>query len=304
MNRKGAKTDIVSIITVNYNGYEDTLALIASLKEHETFPYELIVVDNASKRNEAALLREDYPEITLIRSEENLGFAGGNNLGLSYASGNYILYLNNDIEINASFLERMVDCFRKDPAVGIVSPKIKYGYAREVIQYAGFAPLSYITLRNWIIGTGEVDRGQYDVPAYTAYAHGACMMTTREVLDRVGPMSEVFFLFYEELDWSQRVKNAGYTIWYEPSAVVFHKEGMSINKGTSLRNYYLVRGRLLYARRNCTGIERFFSCAYQSFAALCKGGAALLRGDRILACSYGKAVWDGCFGKKKMKGEK
>lgn len=295
------ESDLVSIITVNYNGYEDTCALIESLRSKESFPYELIVVDNASQRNEAALLQKNDPDMTVIRSEENLGFAGGNNLGLSYARGNYILFLNNDIEIDAPFLEQMVNCFKKDPTIGIVSPKIKYGSAKQVIQYAGFAPLSPVTLRNWIIGTGEVDTGQYDVPSYTAYAHGACMMTTWEVLHKVGPMSEVFFLFYEELDWSQRVKRAGYTIWYEPSAVVFHKEGMSISKGTPLRNYYLVRGRLLYARRNCRGMEKCLSGLYQSLVALGKGGIAFLRGERALARSYGKAVWDGLRGQKETE---
>ncbi len=290
--------DLVSIITVNYNGYEDTCAMIESLAQWETFPYEIIAVDNASKNNEAVLLQEKYPAVTSLRSDKNLGFAGGNNLGLLHAKGNYILYLNNDVEIEEPFLECLVNALRKDASMGIVSPKIKYGYARERIQYAGFAPLSYITLRNWIIGTGEVDEGQHDLPGYTAYAHGACMMTTLEVLDKVGPMSEIFFLFYEEMDWSQRVKDAGYKIGYQPSAVVYHKEGMSINKGTPLRNYYLVRGRLLYARRNCKGIERPLSCLYQSAVALSKGVVSLLKGDPGLCASFCKGMWSGCFGRK------
>lgn len=289
--------DLVSIITVNYNGYKDTCALIESLQAHETFPYELIVVDNASLQDEAALLRSDYPEPAILRSEKNLGFAGGNNLGLREAKGNYILFLNNDIEIEAPFLKQMTDCFKEQASIGLVSAKIKYASARNVIQYAGFSPLSRITLRNYIIGTGEADNGQYDAPGLTAYAHGACMMTTRNVIDQVGPMSEIFFLFYEELDWSQRIKEAGYQIWYEPSAVVYHKEGMSIHKGTPLRNYYLVRGRLLYARRNYKGIERLLSCLYQAGTGLYKGCMAVLTGKRAMAVSFFWGVWKGCVEK-------
>ncbi len=292
--------DLVSIITVNYNGYTDTCELIESLRSHETFPYELIVVDNGSRVNEAALLHEAFPEVVVLRSEENLGFAGGNNLALPHAKGNYILYLNNDIEIEGPFLECLVDCFRRNDSLGIVSPKIKYGHAREIIQYAGFSPLSYATLRNAIIGTGEVDYGQHNMSCSTAYAHGACMMTTRKVLDHVGPMSEVFFLFYEELDWSHRVRKQGYTIWYEPAVAVFHKEGMSIHKGTPLRNYYLSRGRLLFARRNCKGMERLLSLMYQSFTGYVKGTHAFIKGDRAMARSYYKAVRDGCLGKKEF----
>lgn len=290
--------DLVSIITVNFNGYKDTCAMIDSLKEWEFFSYEIIVVDNGSECNEGTLIKESYPDITVIRSDKNLGFAGGNNLGLMNAKGNYILFLNNDIEINSPFLQFMVDSFKKDSSIGIVSPKIKYAFSRNIIQYAGFTPLSYVTLRNHIIGTGEQDKGQYDNPCYTAYAHGACMMTTRAILDEIGPMSEVFFLFYEELDWSQRVKNAGYMIWYQPIAVIYHKEGMSIQKGTPLRNYYMVRGRLLYARRNCIGLEWILSCFYQSGLGLIRALKFLLLGDIEWASSYYRALRDGLFGEK------
>ena len=125
------------------------------------------------------------------------------------------------------------------------------------------------------------------------------MMTTIEILSKLGPMSEVFFLFYEELDWSQRIKNAGYKIWYVSSVTVYHKEGMSLQKGTPLRNYYMVRARLLYARRNRKGSERVFSCLYQIIVSVCKGMNMLLIGKWTFSKSYLKGSWDGLFDKKK-----
>lgn len=299
---KKKKMDLVSIITINFNGYKDTCDLVSSLHEYETFPYELIIVDNGSELDEAMRLRAAFSQISslkVIRSVQNLGFAGGNNLALPYVNGNYVLYLNNDIEIDAPFLERMVDCFKKDPSIGLVSPKIKYAYVKDEIQYAGFTPFSRIGLRNRVIGMHEYDCAQYDISCETAYAHGACMMTTIEILSKLGPMSEVFFLFYEELDWSQRIKNAGYKIWYVSSVTVYHKEGMSLQKGTPLRNYYMVRARLLYARRNRKGSERVFSCLYQIIVSVCKGMNMLLIGKWTFSKSYLKGSWDGLFDKKK-----
>lgn len=268
--------DLVSIISVNYNGYKDTCELVESLVEHETFPYELILVDNGSSNDEAIELHRhffslvDEKKLKILRSEINLGFAGGNNLGLKKAIGNFILFLNNDIIIKKPFLATLIKCFETNPEIGLVSPKIKYAYNPSFIQYAGFTPLSPILLRNEIIGTRKLDNGQYDISCITAYAHGACMMVSREVLNAVGSMTEVYFLFYEELDWSQRIKDAGYIVWYCSSICVFHKEGMSIKKGTPLRTFFLNRGRIIYARRNYKGIMRILSCMYQLFIAFPK----------------------------------
>ena len=110
---------MVSIITVNYNGLQDTCEMIASFKRHETYPYQMVVVDNASVRNEAEEIRIRFPEVTVVRSERNLGFAGGNNLGYAYANGDYIFYLNNDMEIREPILEKMVARLKRSDIGGV-----------------------------------------------------------------------------------------------------------------------------------------------------------------------------------------
>lgn len=255
---------MVSIITVNYNGYTDTCELIKSLKMYETYPYEVIVVDNASRNDDGRRLHaHGFENVTVICSNVNLGFAGGNNLGFRYAGGDYILYMNNDMLIDRPFLQAMINRFEMSDKVGAVSPKLYYVDPPGRIQYAGMTPLSPILLRNKTIGLGEKDEGQRDQAMEVAFLHGACMLTSREVLKDVGEMTEVYFLFYEELDWCLQLQSAGYNLWYEPAAAVYHKESMSIPQSTPLRHYYMVRSRLIFTRRNRKGVVRFLSSLYQ-----------------------------------------
>ena len=191
----------ISVISVNYNGYDLTCAMIDSLRRHVTTPLEIVIVDNGSTRDEAAPLRERYPDVKVLRSERNLGFAGGNNLGFAAATGDYLLLLNNDTEVTEDTLHYLRETLDNDRSIGAVCPKIRFFAPPQHIQFAGYTPLTRITLRNALIGFGEPDDGRYDTPHDTPYAHGAAMMVRRETLEKAGPMPEIYFLYYEELDW-------------------------------------------------------------------------------------------------------
>lgn len=253
----------LSIITVNYNGIKDTGKMIASVQSYLSVPHEIIVVDNGSERNESLLLQEQYPFIKTIRSEKNLGFAGGNNLGYSISSGFYIFFLNNDTVLKDKSVHYLIDSIQTNPGIGGVSPKILFNDAYNRIQFAGYTPLSKITIRNQTIGFDEPDNGQYDISSRTPYLHGAAMLVKREVIEKVGLMPECYFLYYEELDWSTQITKAGYELVYEPRVRVYHNESNSTGKDSPLKIYYMTRNRLLYARRNRTGINRKLAIAYQ-----------------------------------------
>ena len=167
---------LISVISVNYNGYWLTCAMVESLRRHVTAPLEIIVVDNGSARDEAAMLRERYPEIKALRSERNLGFAGGNNLGFAAATGDYLLLLNNDTEVEDDTLHYLCETLAGNPAIGAVCPKIRFFAPPRHIQFAGYTPLTHVTLRNALIGFGMPDDGSFDTPRDTPYAHGAAMM--------------------------------------------------------------------------------------------------------------------------------
>ena len=217
----------LSIITVNYNGMKDTEGMIESLRNYLSIPYELIVVDNGSRINEAALLQEKYPYIKAIRSEENLGFAGGNNLGIREAAGSYLFFLNNDTFVLDDSIPRLIGAMKQQPRLGGISPKILFADTREGIQFAGYTPLSRVTLRNHLVGYREPDAGQHDTLRITPYLHGAAMLIRREAIEKAGMMPEMYFLYYEELDWSLQIRRQGYELKYHPAATIYHRESRS-----------------------------------------------------------------------------
>lgn len=158
------------------------------------------------------------------------------------------------------------------------------------IQFAGFTPLSKYTLRNRTIGYNETDEGQFDIPQETSYLHGAAMMVKREVVEQVGRMPEIYFLYYEEMDWCTQMSRQGYQLWYEPRCTIYHKESRSTGKDSPLKTYYLTRNRLLYAWRNRQGRTLYISILYQLLMANPKNIMMYLLHGRLLQA---KAIFDG-----------
>ena len=269
----------LSIITINFNGLKNTCELMETLPlEDKTI--EVIVVDNASKEDEASLIEQRYPQVRVIRSQKNLGFAGGNNLGIQAAHGKYLFFINNDtlIEVRdqrdsqrhtllcrekvGDMFQPLIDRLKSSSSIGVVCPKIRFAWGDNLIQYAGYTPLSRITMRNKSIGFEETDCGQYDTPHSTPYAHGAAMMVKREVIDKVGIMPECYFLYYEELDWSMMIRRAGFDIWYEPACTIYHKESQTTGQCSPMKSYYLTRNRLLFAKRNIGSPYKYLTYLY------------------------------------------
>ncbi|WP_207432153.1 glycosyltransferase family 2 protein [Sabulibacter ruber] len=244
---------LVSIISVNYNQAAVTCDMIASLRKISYPNIEIIIVDNASPSDDPSIIKELYPEVTLLRSSVNLGFAGGNNLGIAQASGEYVLFLNNDTEVEPDFLEPFIELFQENPKAGIASPKIIFYGTDDIIQYAGSKGINPWTGRSITLGQLEKDNGQYDTSSTTVLADGAAMMVPMRVIKEVGLMPELYFLYYEELDWCEMIKRAGYSCHYVAQSKVYHKESMSVGKASVLKTYYMNRNRLLFLRRNISG---------------------------------------------------
>ena len=223
---------------------------------------EVIVVDNASEKDEAKVISQRYPYVKTIRSERNLGFAGGNNLGIKASRGKYLFFINNDTYFLHFNIEAIINRLESSPTIGMACPKIRFSWGNNPIQFTGYTPLTAITLRNRSIGYGEEDHGQYGTAHLTPYAHGAAMMVKREVIDKAGLMPECYFLYYEELDWSMMITRAGYEIWYEPECTIYHKESQSTGQESPLRTYYITRNRLLLVKRNRLAPQKHLSYCY------------------------------------------
>lgn len=242
---------LVSVITLNWNGLEVTTDLLRSIRQQNTYPnIEVIVVDNASDKDPTQALQEIYPGVIVIRNDQNLGFSGGNNVGIRASKGDFLFIINNDTEFTPGLIEGLLDVFAKYPDAGVASPKFHYFFNKGTIEYAGYQSVNIFTGRNGMIGCREKDEGQYDETGPTNYAHGGAMMVSRKVIEEVGLLHEGFFLYYEEFDWCNQIKKKGFRIYYQPRSLIYHKESMTTGKESPLKTYYITRNRILYMRRN------------------------------------------------------
>ncbi len=285
-----SSTPLVSFITINYNQAQVTCDMLESTRTL-TYPnFEIIVVDNGSAEDPTPLIEKgNYPNVKVVLTKANLGFSGGNNVGIQHARGAYFFLLNNDTIVTPTLVEDLLAPFATDPSIGMTCPKIRYHDHPSILQYAGYRPLDRLTGRTWAIGLQEEDKGQHDVSGPTPFAHGAAMMVRREVIEKAGSLEDSYFLYYEELDWSARIWRAGFKIYYQASALIYHRESMSVGKANPLKVYYHTRNRLLFMRRNVAGLSLTAFCIYYFLLALPKAALVhLVRGQT----KYLKAIKD------------
>ena len=241
----------VSFISVNYNGIAQTSDFIRSVQANvHSCPYEIIIVDNGSRNDEAAALKLQFPCIKTIRSAENLGFAGGN-----------------DIEILEDHIDLLCKALEEHPDAGMVCPKICFFSDKSIIQYAGYTPMKGFRMKNEMLGYGKKDDGSFDRAGFTAFPHGAAMLIRREAITQVGPMPEVYFLYYEELDWALMFSRKGWIIYFEPSCTIYHKDSLTTRRHGPVFTYYMTRSRLIFAQRNLEGFQRVLSILFTRYVA-------------------------------------
>jgi len=276
------KQPLVSLITVNFNGNQQTEELLHSLYACSYPNLEIFVVDNASNEPPHTL-EEDFPQVHFIYSKENLGFAGGNNLAIQACSGEYIYLINNDTEVKPNFLDPVVDLFESNHRIGIVSSKLIFHNTDDLIQYAGNPGFQFPSGRAFSRGFKKKDSAKFSNEEETGIAHGAAMAIRREVLENCGLLNESYFLYYEEVDFCERVKRNEYKIWYCGKSTVYHKESMSVGKDSDMKVYFLNRNRLLFLRRNTFGKTKRLSILFFLFLAVPKKIFNLLSAGRFKA---------------------
>jgi len=259
---KSNNQPLVSVVTVNYNQSRVTCEFLSSMRNITYKNIEIFVVDNDSPTDNPDIIKEEYPEITLLKTEENLGFAGGNNFAFPYCRGKYVLLINNDTEVEPDFLEPLVELAESDPTIGVINPRIQYFHSPGIIQHGGYTPFNFITIRNFSIGYGQKDNGQFMNVSESGSAFGAAMLVPMKVIKEVGMMADIFFLYYEEHDWAAHIKKAGYKTYYNGNSLVYHKESISTGKDSPFKTYYIMRGRILFARRNTSGLQKLFAMLY------------------------------------------
>lgn len=278
----------VLVSIVNFNGNKDTLSCLDALDlvKVQDFELSVMVVDNAS--NEEFQTEKKYQnfQLKIIRSDKNLGFAGGQNLGIKWGLENgddYFVVLNNDVILEENFLIKLLKTFTDEKNCGIVSPKIYFAKGYEfhkdrykeedlgkVIWYAG-GKIDWQNLIAFHIGVDEVDKGQYEKVEATDFASGCCEMVKKEVFEKIGLFDEKYFLYYEDNDLSQRAKKAGFAVYYQPKAHLWHlNAGSTGGSGSSLHDYYITRNRLLFGFKFAT-LKTKLALVKESFRLILAG---------------------------------
>ena len=251
----------VFIIVLNWNGWRDTHACLESLAGLAYPNARVIVVDNASEDGSEARLRELHPELTLLQSGANLGFAGGNNVGLRYALTNgaeYVWLLNNDTLVEPDALTRLVDKMQRDPGLGLCGSTLIYEAARDTVQALGGARYN-----RWFGTVQHVGEHQdsskpideREVEKQLDYLVGASILASRSFLEGVGLLQDDYFLYFEELDWAARARGT-FRLGYASRSVVYHKEGSSsggTGRAKAAKSYtadlYALKNRVRFTRR-------------------------------------------------------
>lgn len=237
-------TDSVHVVTLNWNRKEDTVACLDSVLAMAPPPAEVILVDNDSRDDTPRAVADRFPQVQVLVNEENLGFAGGMNVGLRAAldaGASYILILNNDTLVAPDLLKHLLEAARGDEQIGITAPKIYYADPPEQIWYAG------AMRRRWLPGFSFPGYGKQDGPRYSQrrdvdFATGCGLLVRAEALHKVGLFDEThFFMYHEDLDLSERIRRSGYRIVYVPQARMWHKESASTDPMSPLKWYYLAR---------------------------------------------------------------
>ena len=220
---------LISIVILNWNGKHHLVHCLGSLAKISYKPVEVIVVDNHSSDGSQAIVRSKFPWVKLVENKKNLGYSAGNNVGIRASRGTYVFILNNDTEVEKSFLEPLVAACQSDTTIGCIQPKLLYASNHHLLNAVG----SYLTSTGFLYHYGyrkPQSRLQYNRRIHIYSAKGAAMLLRKSALTKVGLFDEDFFIYFEETDLCHRLWLAGYTVVYEPTSVVYHHEAVDTHK--------------------------------------------------------------------------
>lgn len=246
----------VTIVVLNWNGLHDTLECLESLEEIDYSRRQTVVVDNGSKDDSVPTIRVQFPTVTVIENDVNLGFAGGNNVGMRYAleqETDHVLLLNNDTRVAPDFLCHLIAATGVDESIGMAGPLIYYADRPDIVWSAG-AAIDWQRGNTRMIGLDEQDVGQFGkAPRSVDCLTGCALLVSRELMEEVGLLDERFFAYYEEAEWCVRAARSGYRIVHVPQSHIWHKISKAAREDSPQVHYYMTRNRLLFLKLTRAG---------------------------------------------------
>ena len=242
----------VAIIILNWNNPDDTLACLRSVAalDYPADRLKIIVVDNDSTDDSVAIIRDSFPNVEILETGENLGYAGGNNAGIHRAlamGADLVCILNNDITVEPDFLDSLLEAMQSQPDVSIVTPLVAEQAENGGRVWALGASVNWRTAQVTRRYAGEsIQTWHQQAPFEVDVASGAAMLVKRDVFGQAGLIDESFFLYFEETDWCLRIRKAGFRILAVPSSVVWHRVSATLGTTSPLVDYYMLRNHLRF----------------------------------------------------------
>ncbi len=245
----------ILIIILNWNGKKDTLECLESLKKVIYPNFTTIIVDNGSQDDSVSIFKALFPQIPIFETKQNLGFAGGNNVGISWGLNEgyeWILLLNNDTTVAPDFLDAFMETARSKKEAKILGAKIYLYHDPSRIDHLGGMwnekKAEFESLHTNTID----DHASFETMQHADYVCGAALLMHRSVPEKIGLLEENFFLFWEETDFCCRANQNKLEVWTAPKAKIWHKVSSSFTGGKPQMHYFWWRSRLLWIERNCT----------------------------------------------------
>ena len=285
----------VSIIILNWNGKEDTIECLESLK-NITYPnYEILIVDNGSTDGSTEFFEKKYPSIEIIKNQENLGFAEGNNVGVYKVierGTEYLLLLNNDTIVDPEFLTELVVVAESNERIGIVGPMIYFYDKKDVIQSFGSKFIKF-TGKIYTYGCGLQDKGQFNKTEEKELITGCVMLINKEVIEKIGCFDPVYFAYWEDVDLCTRTLKSNYKIVVTPKSKVWHK-GSKSTGGYMNKNayYYHVRNSIYYYYKNRPKLYAIYIVYLLSIYFISLIGFSIIKNKFDLLESFIKGIRD------------
>lgn len=303
-----ADTPFFSIIIVSWNALEHLQNYLPSVVNTSYSNYEIIIADNASDDGSKAWVRGEYPDIKIVELQKNYGYCGGNNRAVPHAEGDILVFLNNDVRVNPTWLNPLAKAFSNDEKVGALQPKLRSDEQPEYFEYAGAAggyldKYGYPFCRGRIFDTLEKDNGQYDDPKDILWSSGAALAIRKAQFTELGGFDEDFEFHMEEIDLCWRLWNAGYEVRYQPKSVIYHLGGGSLPMDSPRKVYYNYRNNLRMLWKNCSSSTLFGRFTVRYLLDIIAACRSLVTGEWQELKAIGTAhlhFWQG-FGKTNHK---
>jgi GT2 family glycosyltransferase len=292
----------LEIVVLNWNGLEDTRALLKSLRAcraPEGWSNAALVVDNGSSDGSVTALELEFPEVSVLALPENRRFAGGNNAGLKDAlerGADAVMLLNNDTEADPGLCERLLLALEQDPSAGAAAPLIYFAPPSQEIWYAGgrCVPEFGFTAHR---GLRTRDDGRFRSVERTGYLTGCCLLATRAAWERVGPLDERYYIYAEDADWCLRARAAGFKLLFVPTARLWHKVSSTTGAASYFKIYQRSRANLTLFSRHARGLGRLTWGPAYAVQQAALAAWLLASGKFEAARAVPQAIWDSARGR-------